>query len=173
MISSRTIVLFLSIGIVLFIGCDPQAKVPAIGEPTPVVVLPDLEGNSVNLSDFHGKVVLINFWATWCPSCIVEMPSLEKLHQALEAKGLHVVAVSVDDNLADIKQFQQEHQLTFPILHDLGGRVSTSFNTFKYPETYVLDREGNLAWKIVGPLDWISPRVIHDFVELLKSEQLI
>ena len=85
------------------------------------------------LDDLRGKVVVLNYWATWCPPCIEEMPSLEKLHEALASKGLAVVAVSVDERFSDIKRFVDERNLTFTILHDEGMKVSRSYQTFKYP----------------------------------------
>jgi peroxiredoxin len=98
------------------------------------------------------------------------MPSLEKLHRTLGDKGLEVVAVSVDDSLDIIEQFKKEHGLTFTVVHDEGAKVAHRFQTFKFPETYVVDREGRLVWKFIGPRDWIAPSPMLDIVGLLKSE---
>jgi peroxiredoxin len=97
------------------------------------------------------------------------MPSLEKLYRTLSEKGLEVVAVSVDDDTETIERFRQEHGLTFTILHDEGAKVANRFQTYKFPETYVVDREGRLVSKIIGPLDWIAPSPMLDIVGLLKS----
>jgi thiol-disulfide isomerase/thioredoxin len=129
-----------------------------------------LEGRIVRLSDFRGEVVVLNFWATWCPPCVDEMPSLEKLHRALGSKGLRVVAVSVDQSLDDIEHFRDKYELTFLILHDDGAKVSHAFFTFKYPETYILDREGILISKVIGPRDWVAPTVIRDLVALVRTK---
>ena len=142
---------------------------PQVGEPAPAFVLPDLQGRMHGLSDLRGKVVVLNYWATWCPPCIEEMPSLEKLHQALVSKGLSVVAVSVDERFSDIEKFVDRWNLSFTILHDEGMKVSRSYQTFKYPETYIIDRSGRLKSKIVGARDWVSPTVIRDLVELLNE----
>ena len=150
--------------------CVDPTKMPTIGQPVPEVTLPDLEGRTVRLSDFRGNVVVLNFWATWCPPCVEEMPSLQKLQQALGKKGLQVLAAAVDENLQDVARFREEYDLSLPILHDQGGKVSHRFSTFKYPETYVVDRDGKLIAKIIGPQDWVSPTVIRDFVRLLRGE---
>ena len=161
--------LFLLLGLVASACVDP-AKIPTIGQPVPEVTLPDLEGGTVRLSDFRGDVVVLNFWATWCPPCVEEMPSLQRLQQALGKKGLQVLAAAVDENLEDVASFREKHDLSLPILHDRGGRIARRFSTFKYPETYVVDRDGNLVAKIIGPQDWVSPTVIRDFVRLLRNE---
>jgi peroxiredoxin len=142
---------------------------PVVGEPMPNFNLPDLHGEIFRLSEHRGEVLLINFWASWCAPCVEEMPSLERLHRALEAKGLRVVAVSVDDDIATIRRFREEHDLSFLILHDEGASVSHTFETFKYPETYIIDREGRLLSKVVGARDWITPRIMVDLVGLLKE----
>ena len=139
------------------------------GAPVPGFTLPDLEGRMHTLDDLKGKVVVLNFWATWCPPCIEEMPSLEKLHEALASKGLAVVAVSVDERFSDIEQFVDEWNLTFTVLHDNGMKVSRSYQTFKYPETYIIDRNGRLKSKVVGERDWVAPSVIRDLVALLNA----
>ena len=162
--------LFAVIGLVT--ACGEGGTALEVGDPFPEVVLPDLEGGSFRLAERRGSVVVLNFWASWCPPCVEEMPSLEKLHQTLGGKGLQVVAVSVDERPEDIELFREEHGLSFTILHDRQAELSHSLQTFKYPETYVVDREGKLAAKIIGPRDWISPRHIQNFLSLLSSESL-
>jgi peroxiredoxin len=137
--------------------------------PAPDFTLPDLEGKLKNLADFRGRVVVLNFWATWCPPCIDEMPSLERLHQAMADRGVAVIAVSVDERFSDVPAFVEKFDLTFSVLYDEGKKVSRKYQTFKYPETYILDREGRLKSKVVGPRDWAAPTVIRDMVDLLKE----
>jgi len=145
---------------------------PQVGEPAPQFTLPDLEGTMHDLAEFRGRVIVLNYWATWCPPCIEEMPSLEKLHQSLSAKGLAVVAVSVDERFSDITKFVDRWRLTFTVLHDEGMRVSRAYQTFKYPETYIIDRSGRLKSKVVGARDWVAPSVIRDLVGLLNEPQI-
>jgi peroxiredoxin len=150
-------------------SCSEEVQAPEIGKPIPEIVLPDLQGGTFRLSKTRGRVVLVNFWASWCPPCVDEMPSLEKIHQTLRDKGLDVIGVSVDDDRDVIERFKKEHGLTFTILHDEGAKVANSFQTYKFPETYVVDKEGRLIWKIIGPRDWIAPSPMLDIVGLLKS----
>jgi peroxiredoxin len=153
----------------VFVGCNKDPG-PQVGVPAPEFTLPDLEGKPHHLADLRGRVVVLNFWATWCPPCIDEMPSLQRLHQAFADRGVEVVAVSVDERFSDVGAFVRKFHLTFTVLHDDGKKVSRKYQTFKYPETYILDREGRLKSKVIGPRDWASPTVIRDMVELLKND---
>jgi peroxiredoxin len=150
-------------------ACGDSSQQLEVGDPFPEVVLTDIDGNRFRLSEHRGNVIVLNFWATWCPPCVEEMPSLQKLHERLGDKGLEVVAVSVDESPEDIEAFSEQHGLSFTILHDRQSEVSHSLQTFKYPETYVVDSRGNLAEKIIGPRDWIAPKQIQDFLSLLDS----
>jgi len=151
-------------------ACGEPVAIPTFGQPVAEIALPDLEGKTVRLSDFRGEVVLVNFWATWCPPCVEEMPSLQKLQEVLGDKGLRVLAISVDENVEDVERFRKDLQVSLPILLDPGAKVAHTYATFKFPETYIVDRDGKLAGKVIGPRDWIAPIVIHDFVELLRGE---
>ena len=151
-----------------FVSCNKDPG-PQVGMPAPDFTLPDLEGKLHGLADFRGRVVVLNFWATWCPPCIDEMPSLERLHQAMADRGVAVIAVSVDERFSDVPAFVKRFDLTFSVLYDEGKKVSRKYQTFKYPETYILDREGRLKSKVVGPRDWAAPTVIRDMVDLLKE----
>jgi peroxiredoxin len=168
--STRALVALLVALGVAGVACNKDPG-PQVGQPVPDFSLPDLEGRTHRLSDLKGKVVVLNFWATWCPPCIDEMPSLDRLSEALESKGVEVVAVSVDERFSDIGEFVEKFQVTFTVLHDEGKKVSRTYQTFKYPETFILDRDGRLRSKVVGPRDWSAPTVIRDMVELLKEER--
>jgi len=149
-------------------GCKKNPG-PQVGDVVPGFTLPALDGASHQLEQLRGRVVVLNYWATWCPPCVDEMPSLQKLHDALAAKGLAVVAVSVDERFTDIERFVDSYGLTFTILHDEGMKVSRSYQTFKYPETYIIGRDGRLKSKVVGERDWVAPTVIRDLVSLLNE----
>jgi len=137
------------------------------GSEVPGFRLPSLAGGEVDLRSQRGKVVVLNFWATWCPPCVAEMPSLERLHRALSPEGLSVVTVSTDEDEADLRRFVSEHALTLPVLKDPGGRVAGEYRTTGYPETFVLDREGRLLEHVVGPDEWDSPERIAGLRRLL------
>jgi peroxiredoxin len=161
--------LFFAALLLFSLSCNKNPG-PQVGVAAPDFALPDLEGRVHRLSELRGRVVVLNFWATWCPPCIDEMPSLERLHQALGERGVAVIAVSVDERFSDVPAFVEKFRLTFPILYDEGKKVSRKYQSFKYPETYILDRDGRLKSKVVGPRDWSAPTVIRDMVDLLKDE---
>lgn len=114
------------------------------------------------LDDYRGQVVFINIWATWCPPCRVEMPSIEKLQATYAPKGLKIVAISVDDAGTDpqIRDFVTQYKLSFEVLHDTGGqegKVSRDYQTSGYPETVIIGRDGVIRKKFLGASDWNSP----------------
>jgi thiol-disulfide isomerase/thioredoxin len=127
------------------------------------------------LDDYRGQVVLINIWATWCGPCRVEMPSIEKLHDAYAAKGLKVVAISVDDPGSDalVREFAKHYKLTFEILRDPGGqdgKVSRDYQTSGYPETVIIGRDGVIRRKFLGATDWNSA-ANRGLIDRLLAEQ--
>jgi len=126
-----------------------------LGEPAPNFQLRDLNGRLVTLSDLRGKVVLLNFWATWCGPCRVEMPAMEDLYRALPRKDFEILAVSTDAQGVSItRPFQQENRLTFPILHDADYRVGLTYGARSLPMTFMVDRQGIVRHQIFGARDW-------------------
>jgi cytochrome c biogenesis protein CcmG, thiol:disulfide interchange protein DsbE len=118
----------------------------------------DAAKRPVTLADYKGKVVLLNVWATWCEPCRVEMPSIEKLHREFGARGLSVVAVSVDDAGTEdhIREFASELGLTFQIVHDPTQATKAAWQVAGYPETFIIGREGKIRKKVIGAADWSS-----------------
>jgi cytochrome c biogenesis protein CcmG, thiol:disulfide interchange protein DsbE len=140
------------------------------GTEAPGFRLPALTGAEVDLASLRGQVVVVNFWATWCPPCVDEMPSLEKLHRALGAEGLVVLGVSVDEDEAALKRFVTQTGVTFKVLRDPGGRTAArEYHTTGYPETFVIDRKGVLHESFIGPAEWATPGAIDHFRDLLRS----
>jgi len=140
------------------------------GVEAPAFSLPALDGRSVDLGSYRGKVVLLNFWATWCGPCVSEMPSLERLHRTLGPEGLAVVTVSTDEDEAALRQFVKQYDLTMPVLRDPGGRgPAARYHTTGYPETFVLDRAGVLLQHTVGPAEWDSPESLAYFGGLIGA----
>ena len=167
-LQSRAAALVAAILVLASFSCKKNPG-PQVGDFAPGFILPDLEGQIHRLADLRGRVVVLNYWATWCPPCVDEMPSLQKLHEALDTKGLSVVAVSVDERFEDIEKFVETFELTFTILHDEGMRTARVYQTFKYPETYIIGRDGRVKAKVVGERDWVAPSVIRDLVALVNE----
>lgn len=118
---------------------------------------------SVKLEDYRGQVVLLNFWATWCPPCVHEMPSLEGLHQRLKGKSFKILAVSVDEGgWAAIDRFLKQFPVTLDILLDARGDVSSLYGTYQLPESFLIDKNGVIIRKYVGPRDWMDPSIISE-----------
>ena len=142
---------------------------PDTGFLAPDFALPDLSGTRVNLSDLRGKrAVFLNFWASWCPSCQEEMPTMEKLYKQFKARGLEIVAVSIDQRKADVANFVKRHELTFPVLLDPDGKVAQAYRVTKIPTHYFIDRKGVIRSREVGSKDWSKPETWKTVEEIIR-----
>ena len=131
--------------------------------------LPGPQGSTVRLRDFKGQVVLLNFWATWCPPCLEEMPAMEKLYQRYKPQGFSVLALSVDtEGEKAVTPFIQEHKLTFPVAYDTTGKVADLYQLRGLPTTYLINREGQIIAIALGPRAWNSPDAQTFIESLLK-----
>ncbi len=131
---------------------------PMVGAPAPDFRLWDLNGNPVTLSEYRGKVVFVNFWATWCGPCRVEMPAMERLYRDFDRRHFEMLAISTDPQGAAVtRPFQESLGLTFPILHDSDYRVGVSYGARTLPMTFLVDRRGIITHRIFGARDWESP----------------
>jgi peroxiredoxin len=141
-----------------------------VGRAAPDFALPSLDGQVVRLSDYRGKVVFLNIWATWCGPCREEMPSMEKLYQEMKGEDFEILAVSIDAlGAAAVKPFMAELKLTFPVLLDAQGAIRSLYNTTGVPETFILDRNGIVAAKVIGARNWASPDAVKAFKDLLQK----
>jgi len=120
------------------------------------IKLNDMDGTTVSLSDFRGKIVFLNFWTTWCPTCRIEMPSMEKLYQKFKDGEFALVAIDLQEPASRVKAFFKEFKLTFTALLDADGEVGTMFGINQIPTTYILDKQGRIIGKALGPRDWDS-----------------
>jgi peroxiredoxin len=144
---------------------------PQEGYLAPGFTLPDLTGKPISLSDFRGKVVLVNIWATWCGPCKREIPSLDRLYQMRKDEGFEIVAVSVDRTPSSkVASFVAEHQMSFPVLHDVRGEVGNKYWARAIPSSFVLDREGVIRWKVAGAIKWDDPGVVRRVDQLLAQK---
>lgn len=124
----------------------------AIGEKAPDFTVQTIDGKKVNLSDYKGKKVFLNFWATWCPPCKSEMPHMQSFSEKMPAH-VEVLAVNLEESQAKAADFADQYDLTFPILLDKDGAVGEAYEIYTIPTTYVLNEDGTVDQKIVGPMD--------------------
>lgn len=129
-------------------------------EAAPQWVLKDLKGKEYGSHDLRGKTVLINFWASWCPPCIEEMPSLVRLHKRMDRQGLVVLAINVEEHLRHVGNIARRMNLTFPVLLDSNRRVADAWQVRVYPSSFLIDSQGRLRYRAVGPVAWDSDEVI-------------
>lgn len=125
--------------------------------PTPDFTLPDPAGKKVSLKDFRGKLVMLNFWATWCVPCREEMPAMERLYQEFKDKGFVIVAVDLKDKKTDALAFIKELKLTYPVVFDPEGEVGILYGAWGLPATYLIGPKGEGLARMWGPADWYSP----------------
>ncbi|MGZ4787230.1 MAG: TlpA family protein disulfide reductase [Terriglobales bacterium] len=147
------------------VGCYNNSRPTRIGNPAPDFVVQDGD-KKVALHDFKGQVVVVNFWATWCGPCVQEMPSLIAMSQKLKDKGVTVLGVSIDVDQAAYNKFLQQHGVTFETVRDPDQKSSALYGTTGWPETFIVDRQGVLRRKFVGPVDWNNPEIVQYLTSL-------
>ena len=133
------------------------------------VKLSNTAGRYVRLDDFRGKIVFLNFWTTWCPSCRTEMPSMERLHRKLSGKNFAMVTVNIKESASQVKNFFEKYKLTFTALLDTTGEVSAGFGIRGIPTTFILDKSGTIIGSITGPQEWDSRKFVAMFEHLADS----
>jgi peroxiredoxin len=143
-------------------GGSQEPKVIGVGDRAPDFALAGLDGKQVRLSDLRGKVVIVHFWATWCPPCVEEIPTIAAVSRELSARDFEVLAVSVDEGGGPaVASFLQRSRLALPVLLDSDHAVASRYGTFKFPETYLVGRDGIVKYKIIGPRDWNDPSALQ------------
>ena len=143
-------------------GCYSGSRPPRIGTAAPDFSVRDSD-RTVTLSQLKGQVVVLNFWATWCTPCIEEMPSLVRMQQEMKPKGVTVLAVSVDVDEDNYRRFVRDHSVNLLTVRDADQKSNELYGTFKFPETYIIDRNGVMRRKFIGAVDWTEPEII-DFL---------
>jgi len=161
------------VGLIVGIGAavwltlpEPPGSVQK-GSQTAEFSLPDLAGTLQSLP--KGEVVLLNFWATWCPPCRKEIPSMAQLHDKYAADGLKIIAISVDKRSADLARFVSQYRMPFQVLHDADGTVSRRYGVFRYPESFLVDRDGKVVHHLSGEVDWMSASVTQTVETMLST----
>ncbi|MDT8419678.1 MAG: TlpA disulfide reductase family protein [Desulfuromonadales bacterium] len=136
----------------------------------PDFTLEDLQGNNVSLSDFKGKIVMVNFWATWCPPCIEEMPSMEQLSRRFAGEDFVLLAVNVEENSrAVVENFLKKTPYTFPVLLDQDARVQQLYGAYRFPETVIINRQGEIVTRVVGGRDWMDEGILSILDFMVKG----
>jgi peroxiredoxin len=144
-----------------------------VGMAAPDFTLPDMAGKNQQLSDYRGKVIFLNFWATWCKPCKEEMPSMQVLWDNLKKEDFVMLAISMDrvTTTKEISPFVESLKLTFPILTDSWGQTDKRYKLMGVPETYIIDQNGVLREKVIGPRDWTRTESIETIVQLLQKQR--
>jgi peroxiredoxin len=143
----------------LLAGCNRGSKPTRVNYTAPDFAVTDSD-RSIALRDFRGKVVVLNFWATWCPPCVQEMPSLTAMQARLRDR-VSVVAISVDEDPDTYHRFLRENKIELLTVRDPERKSSQLYGSSKYPETYIIDRSGILRRKFIGPVEWTSPEILE------------
>ena len=145
---------------------SPGDTEKSVNSKAPDFSLKDAHGRSLSLSSLRGKVMLINFWATWCPPCKAEMPSMNRLYNEIRNRGFEIVAISTDNSLSTVKDFLARNRIDFPVLFDETKSVTRQYHVFSMPTTFLIDRSGMIVEKFYGEEDWTDP-VIRKKIEKL------
>ncbi len=147
----------------------PPAPVVA-GDMAPDFTLEDTRGNKVTLSALRGKVVLVNFWATWCPPCKEEMPSMDKLQRIMAGENFVMLAINADENARTVvPDFLVKNPHDFTVLYDDQGAIKGQYGVYKLPESFIVNKDGIVVEKVAGAIDWASPKTVAFIKTLTKG----
>lgn len=138
--------------------------------PASDFTLKDLNGNTVRLRDLKGKVVFLNFWATWCPPCRLEMPTMEELHKEFSDQGLVILATNFRESPDEVRSFLKQHSLTFTTLLDEQERAFGLYRAWSLPTTYLINKNSEIVGKVIGYRDWHSSQAKAFFRQLLEDQ---
>jgi cytochrome c biogenesis protein CcmG, thiol:disulfide interchange protein DsbE len=146
-----------------------REKVVLAGDTAPDFSIRTETGQTITPSNFGGKLLVLHFWATWCPPCVVEIPSLNQFQKQFASDGVVVLGVSVDQNAKAYSDFLKRFNVTFQTARDPEARISAEYGTFQYPETYIINREGKVVEKVISNTDWNDPERLTVIRSLLNS----
>ena len=157
-------VLFCVFVYVLFVSMYEHVVV--VGDSAPDFSITADNGRTVSAGNFGGKLLVLNFWATWCPPCINEIPSLDQFQKLFASSGVVVLGVSVDKDEQVYKRFLSRAKVSFMTARDPGNKINAEYGTFKFPETYLINSDGKVVMKVINETDWTAPKML-DFVKSL------
>jgi thiol-disulfide isomerase/thioredoxin len=153
------------------VACPAQAAElkPWTGGVTPGLVLKDLKGTTVDLADYRGKVVLVNFWATWCEPCREEMPSMQELRRRLEGRPFEILAVNLAESESKISDFLRRFPLDFPIVLDRNSNARREWKVRVLPTSFIVAPDGGVRYSVVGEMNWADPYATGGLTRLLPK----
>ncbi len=154
----------LMLALMCLTGCDRGSRPQMIGFPAPDFTVQD-SSRTISLHDFHGQVVVLNFWATWCQPCVEEMPSLVQMQRQLGNK-VTVLAVSTDTDADAYQRFLRERNVQLLTVRDASQKSNALYGTYKFPETYIIDQSGRVRRKFIGPVEWTKPEIMSYLMKL-------
>lgn len=150
-------------------SATPAQLKPTKPRPAPELNLPRLDGGSVNLGDLRGRVVLVNFWAVWCPPCRKEMPSMERLSKMMAQRPFTILASNAGETPEQIRSFLNEVPLTFPILLDQDSARMKAWRVFVLPTSFLIDKQGQIRYSLSGHIEWDEPEAVAVIERLLAE----
>jgi cytochrome c biogenesis protein CcmG, thiol:disulfide interchange protein DsbE len=168
-LKTGVVLAFVAFLIFLFARPDYRQGEPSLRGRTARDFQFTLNGKPMRLSDLRGQVVLVDFWASWCPPCVEEAPSLNALQERIAPRGGTVLGVSIDDDENAYETFLKTYHVTFPTFRDPSRKIETDYGTSMIPETYVIDRNGKIDRKLVGAQDWTSPEMMAYLDSVLNA----
>ena len=153
-------ILVLTVALVAVLASTLRDRLVVAGDSAPGFEVTTDSGRKISVDNFGGRVLVVNFWATWCPPCISELPSLNALAAELKGSGVVFLGISVDKDKAAYDKFLKKVKLNFETARDPGADISAEYGTFKYPETYVISREGKVLEKFINEQPWMAPAIV-------------
>lgn len=147
-----------------------REKVTEAGDTAPAFAVRAESGKAISPKDFGGKLLVLNFWATWCPPCVEETPSLNEFAKTMAKEGVVVLGVSVDTNEKAYKEFLRRFGIAFETSRDPESNISASYGTFKYPETYLINPQGKVVEKVISNRDWMSAEMLASVRKHLSTK---
>lgn len=156
----RVGILVLTVALVAVLASTLRDRLVVAGDSAPGFEVTTESGRKISVDNFGGRVLVVNFWATWCPPCISELPSLNALAAELKGSGVVFLGISVDKDKAAYDKFLKKVKLNFETARDPEADISADYGTFKYPETYVISREGKVLEKFINEQPWMAPAIV-------------
>ena len=153
-------ILVLTVALVAVVASTLRERLVVAGDSAPSFSVTTDTGRKISTSDFGGKILVVNFWATWCPPCISELPSLNQMAAEVKGSGVVVLGISVDKDKVAYDKFLKKVKLNFETSRDPAADISSEYGTFKYPETYVINRDGRVLEKFIADQPWTDPAII-------------